>query len=55
MCVLEVVTWIFVAQVRDRSQALLKAVMKLRVPQNGRNFLTSYGTSGVLKSIGSMD
>jgi hypothetical protein len=43
------------AQVRDRWQALVKAVMKFRVPQNGRNFLTSCGTSGALKNVSSMD
>ena len=33
--------WIDVAQDRDRSRALVTAVMNLRVPQNGGNFLTS--------------
>jgi len=33
--------WIDLAQVRDRWQALVNVVMKLRVPQNAGNFLTS--------------
>jgi hypothetical protein len=33
--------WIDLAQDRDRWWALVTAVMKLRVPQNAANFLTS--------------
>jgi hypothetical protein len=33
--------WIDVAQDRDRWQAVVSAVMNLRVPQNAGNFLTS--------------
>jgi hypothetical protein len=33
--------WIELAQYRNRWQALIKAVMKFRVPQNAGNFSTS--------------
>jgi hypothetical protein len=33
--------WIALAQDRDRWQALVSAVMNLRIPYNGENFLTS--------------
>jgi hypothetical protein len=33
--------WIVLAQDRDRWWVLVNEVMKLRVPYNGRNFLTS--------------
>jgi hypothetical protein len=35
------IDWIDMAQDRDRWQALVSAVMNLRVPQNAGNFLTS--------------
>ena len=38
---LEGVDWINVAQRNDSWRALVNAVMKLRIPQNVRNFLTS--------------
>ena len=34
--------WIDLAQDSDRWRALVSAVMKLRVPQNGGNFLTRW-------------
>lgn len=38
---LEGVDWINLAQKNDSRHVLLNAVMKLRIPQNVRNFLTS--------------
>jgi len=35
-------TWIDLAQERDRLRALLSAVMNLRNPSNARNFLASW-------------
>ena len=35
--------WIELAKDRDRWVALVNAVMKLRISQNARNFLTSRG------------
>ena len=47
MHVLEVgwrsMNWMDLAQDRNKWQALVRAVMKIRVPQNPGNFLISYG------------
>jgi hypothetical protein len=36
----EIMDWIYVAEDRDRWQALVSAVMNIPVPQNAVNFLT---------------
>jgi hypothetical protein len=34
------VNWIYLAEGKDRLRALLNMVMKIRVPQNVKNFMT---------------
>ena len=46
---IEYVDWINLAQDRKKWWALVYTVMNLRVPQNGRNFLTSSGNVNFLK------
>jgi hypothetical protein len=36
----EVMDWIYLAQVRDQSRALVNTTMNLRVPLSVRNFLS---------------
>jgi hypothetical protein len=48
--------WIEVAKYRDRSRALVNAVMNIRVPQNAGNFLTgctpvSFSRKNVLHGV----
>jgi len=40
------VDWIELVEVRNKFAALLNAVMNIPVPENARNFLTSYSRLG---------
>jgi hypothetical protein len=42
--------WIDLAKVRDKWQAVVNAVMNLRVPQNAGNFLSSFSGRTVPRS-----
>jgi hypothetical protein len=43
--------WIHMTQYREQWKALVNMVMKLRVPRNAGNFLSSCKTYGILKRV----
>jgi hypothetical protein len=45
------VDWINLAQDRDRWWALVNKLMKLQIPQNAGNFMTSFGTVNFSRRI----